>query len=417
MSPSNLAITTPETTSETLEPLSHWARVSLPEQDPARTRLSREELRPLAEARGDACVSIAMPTHEVGAEVQQDRIRLGNLLSEATTKLEQQGLTPADAERVLAPTRALEDDTEFWNHGRPGLVLLLSEAESHVFKVPRAVEPMCWVGPRYRTTPLLSLVEDDRFAVLALSASSVRLFIADRGELRQQPQGDIPHRLEDVVGYQTEEASVQWHTRSSAGPGRSPAVYHGHGVGHDDQNHERTAFVRRVAEAVIDQLPRRDMPVVVAAVERTVAELRQHAAGLKLTPEAVQGDPEDMNLASLHAAAWACAEPVLKQPVERARQRVGDQMGTERVSTKLASVLRAALEGRVDLLLVAPDATRWGRFDSATGDVEAHDDARAGDDDLVDLAVTLALARGAEVHMVERDQLPGDGQLAALYRY
>jgi hypothetical protein len=44
---------------------------------------TRKELKILAQAQDGPCVSLYLPTHRVPTEIQQDRLRLKNLLRQA----------------------------------------------------------------------------------------------------------------------------------------------------------------------------------------------------------------------------------------------------------------------------------------------------------------------------------------------
>ena len=70
--------------------------------------LSREDLEQLATRQGDPCVSIFLPTHRVSLETEQDRIRLGNLLSRAEKRLKEQGVR--HVQDLLRPGAELLDD-------------------------------------------------------------------------------------------------------------------------------------------------------------------------------------------------------------------------------------------------------------------------------------------------------------------
>jgi hypothetical protein len=98
-------------------------------------------------------------------------------------------------------------------------------------------------------------------------------------------------------------------------------------------------------------------------------------------------------------------------------QRMEDASGTARHCCDLGEVLRSCHAGRVDVLCAAIDASAWGRFQPLGGQIELHSGRRPDDDDLVDLAVASALGRGTTVHALHRDDLPGDGLVAALLRY
>jgi hypothetical protein len=66
-----------------------------------------------------------MPTHRTG-DVQQDPIRLKNLVNQAQDKLVAAGLRPAAAKELLRPVHNFEEDTLFWQNHSEGLALFIS---------------------------------------------------------------------------------------------------------------------------------------------------------------------------------------------------------------------------------------------------------------------------------------------------
>ena len=61
--------------------------------------LERQDLRELISQAGGPFVSIYQPTHRAGADIQQDPIRLKNLIREAAEKLKTAGNARADCEK------------------------------------------------------------------------------------------------------------------------------------------------------------------------------------------------------------------------------------------------------------------------------------------------------------------------------
>ena len=55
-----------------------------------------KELEPLLEANEEWLVSLYMPTHRGGAEIEQDPIRWKNLLRTAEERLEKKGMRSSD---------------------------------------------------------------------------------------------------------------------------------------------------------------------------------------------------------------------------------------------------------------------------------------------------------------------------------
>ncbi|MGC9335283.1 MAG: hypothetical protein ACP5JJ_14105, partial [Anaerolineae bacterium] len=65
--------------------------------------LDRKELERLGTEQNGWHVSIYMPTHRTGDEIQQDPIRLKNLLTEAEERLSAEGLRRPDIASILKP--------------------------------------------------------------------------------------------------------------------------------------------------------------------------------------------------------------------------------------------------------------------------------------------------------------------------
>jgi hypothetical protein len=82
--------------------------------------LSGAELRTLTEEYEGWCVSIFMPTHRTGVEIQQDPIRLKNLLGEVEEQLVAGGLRAPVAQELLEPAQRLLRNSLFWRHQRMG---------------------------------------------------------------------------------------------------------------------------------------------------------------------------------------------------------------------------------------------------------------------------------------------------------
>lgn len=381
--------------------------------------LNRDDLRELAQGE-PPCVSLYLPTHRAGAETQQDPIRFKNLLREAEERLEADG---AGAAEILAPARGLLDDHPFWQHQSDGLAVFLSPAIRRLYRLPLGFEELVVVGERFHLAPLLPLLGGDGlFYVLALSQNRVRLLAATRHRVREIDLRDIPASLADALGYDWEQRSLQFHSsapRGVAGPtsgGRAP-IYHGHGTGVDDEKEEVTKFLQLVDNGVRRLLHEPSAPVVVAAVDWVASLYRDLTKLPNLVPEAVEGNPDEASADELHRRALEKVEPRFETDRAQAAERWAAAAGTGRTGDRVEEVVLAAADGRVDTVFVGPSAHRWGRFDPRRRRVDVHDRRENGDEDLLDRAALEALLHGGAVHAVPADQVPGGGEIAALYRF
>ena len=179
--------------------------------------LTRDELKDLAGNSRGLCTSLYLPTHRAGPEVQQDPIRLQNLLRGAERELVASGMRKEEADATnttflqrekeeaddyLARARELLKDPMFWQHQEDGLAVFLAEGTLRTYRLPMAVRELGFVGDRWYLKPLLPLlIGDGRFFILALSQNRVRLFEGKREGARVVALRAFPSSLRDDVGY------------------------------------------------------------------------------------------------------------------------------------------------------------------------------------------------------------------------
>ena len=394
--------------------------------------LDREDLQSLIDLSPAPCVSIYLPTYRAGVETTQNPIRMKNLLREADEKLQAVGADKETIDRVLAPARRLVDDYDFWQHQSDGLALLLGEDTERQYRLPISFEELVVVGDRFHLAPLLpALTGDGQFFVLALSQNRVRLLAASRHDVRELDLHDIPESLMDALGYDWEERSIQFHVgtgrpgpvatkaaaQSPGGPihgGRKQgAMFHGHGVGTDDNKDEVIKFLKLVDNGINRLLKNRPDPLVLAAVDWVIGHYRELSKHPRLVAEGIEGNPDELSPEELQQRALPLVEPHLRQDQEQATRHF-DELGVAgRTSTELEEVLAAAQQGRVATLFLPRGQHRWGRYHLETRKVDEHEAVRPGDEDLLDRAALECLVRGGEVFAVPAEEIPGDGDLAA----
>jgi len=100
------------------------------------TALRTEDLETLLAERAGPCVSLYLPTHRTGREMQQDPIRLKNLLRQAEHELEGVAIRGTDAAHLLKPARDLLAESSFWEHASDGLGVFLAPGFARMFRLP-----------------------------------------------------------------------------------------------------------------------------------------------------------------------------------------------------------------------------------------------------------------------------------------
>jgi hypothetical protein len=380
--------------------------------------ISKNDLLTLAAERAEACVSIFMPTHRMGRETQQDPIRLKNLLDEASNRLQAQGMRTIDIKNLLEPGQLLVEDEMFWQHQAQGLALFLSSDSFLFYRLSLEFEALVVVGERFHLKPLMPLLSGNgRFYILALSQNEVRLLQGTRETVAQVELEDVPESLAEALKYDDPEKQQQYHTQTSSGGGRRAAIFHGQGVGVDDENTNIFRFFQQVNKGLQDILSNQTAPLILAGVEFLHPFYQQANSYNHLLPEGIIGNPDEWSAEELHRWAWEILEPYFQQAQEEALAQYANLAHTAEASSDSREIIPAAHYGRIKTLFVATGIQQWGTFDEETDTLNLHQNPEAGDGDLLDATALQTLLNGGTVYAVDPERVPGSKSLAAIFRY
>lgn len=381
---------------------------------------STTELQTLTQATASPCVSIYIPTHEAGPEIQQDPIRLKNQLSEAEDQLVQQGMSAGDAEAMLKPAADLLEDGNFWRHQQGGLALFIASDMFRTYRVPLDFETFTTVGEQFYTKPLLPLITDDgQFYVLAASQNQVMLYQATRDQVQSVDLGDTPRSLEVALRYDDPEESLQGH---STGRNGSPEVFHGQGGGKDSENSDILRFFHLVSDGVEKTLGGSSAPLVFVGVDFLFPIYQQANKYPHLMENAVDHQPDQLSPEEIRDRALEIVTPHFDKNRQLAVEQYGSLLNQGQATEDLSKVMTAAYDGQIDTLFVAKDAQVWGQYDPKSRELEqqaeaASDDGQENGQELLNLAVAQAFSTGAKVYIIEQDQMPTQSVVAAILRY
>jgi hypothetical protein len=371
----------------------------------------RELFHELLATRSGIHLALTLPTPRAGG-VGADAVRLSGLARAAEGELERAGAAQSERAALLAPVRALIGDGAFWATAQEGLALFVATGFFRAVRLPYPVRERVTAGARFPLRSLLPLADRDRrFYVLALAEHDVRLLEIEGGAPRRLSAAGLPVRIERLLGF-VREPSLQAH-----GSGRRSVVHHGSGEESERHKSDLRRFAAAVAEHAAAALVDSRAPVVLAAVEPLHRTVREHWPDDRLLAEAVTGSPDGVPDEALAARALAVVARAREaRRLERARHW-SELAQSGRVTDEPQSVLLAAEQGRVERLFLAEDAELWGSFDPLLGHLEAHPEARRGDEDLLERATISTLGFGGEVESVPQEAFASTSPFAAVLRY
>lgn len=378
---------------------------------------TKDDLTALTEQGSGYAVSIYMPTHRAGKDTRENPIRFKNRLQEAEEQLSKHGLKGDDVSALLEPAYKL-DDYRFWQHQREGLAVFVQEGVERHYRLPYAPDELTVVSKRTHLKPLMPLLTGDgRFFILAMSLNSARLFEATRYSVAEVALEDVPTSLDEALQYDDPEPFHEHHTVTAPNRG-GEAIFQGQGAGEDERKTNILRFFRAFDNGLRGLLaPQGDRIPVVFVGDKGLFPIYREANHYNgLLEEAVEGNPEGLRDEELHARAWEVVEPHFRAQRERDADAFGAALGTGRAGTALEEVLWAALDARVATLFVALGRREWGTFDAEARRLERTEEGPESYD-LYDAAAAYTLLYGGTVYAVEPDEVPGEGPVAAVYRF
>ena len=384
------------------------------------------DLRALMEGRAEPSVSILMPTRRAAVRIDEDQLRLKNLIKEAESRLGARGVRSADARDILEPARAMLSDALFWRRQENGLALFAAPGVFQTHRVPLTLRPLVYVGDRFHTRQLLPMLDAAaRFYVLLLQKARIRLLIGSRFTLEEVDLHGAPERLAALLESTIEiAANMHFHSVGHGESAGQTTIVHTSGspTGGPAQESKQRAleFYEMIAPVLHDYLRDEKAPLILAGVDPLIPLSRQANTYPPVADDDIQHGADHVDERFIHAEALRIAEPLLAEWRVARAAMANDARAAGRMSEDLSDVIDAALVGRVDTLFVSLEADRWGRVGADGAGTVIHDRREDDDDDLLDLAASATMLRGGAVAPMtdlRMRELSLDPPAAALFRY
>ncbi|MGE5249794.1 MAG: hypothetical protein ACM3QS_06215, partial [Bacteroidota bacterium] len=207
-------------------------------------------------------------------------------------------------------------------------------------------------------------------------------------------------------------------TRSPGGAGERPAMFYGQNP-QDEEKDDLLRYFRSVDRGLAALLQDDSAPLVLAGAEFLLPIYRQASTHKGLLDEGIPGNAEEADPRTLHARAWEIVRPLFSRQFEGAVQRFEQYHGQHNglATTDLKEGIKAAQIGRVEILFIPLGVERWGRYDAASNRVVLDAGPSADNEELFDLAARQVLLNSGQVYALPPGQIPGHGELAAIFRY
>jgi len=178
-------------------------------------------------------------------------------------------------------------------------------------------------------------------------------------------------------------------------------------------------FFRVIANTIDEHFSKpTGWPLILAALSEHHNLFQKVNKNTLLLPDGIAINPSSVSPDQLAKMAWKIMEPeynlILDSLVDRFEQARANGKGSD--DYKEAAI--AAVEGRVDTLLVEADRIIPVRVTNlVTGNTQKKDMTNPKVDDLLDDLGELVMKLGGQVMVLPTDKMPSETGLAAIFRY
>ncbi|MDO8908394.1 MAG: hypothetical protein Q7W55_07830 [Pseudohongiella sp.] len=382
-------------------------------------QLTPDHLTELLGVYDAPCVSLYIPTHRSHPENQRDPLVYKNILKSLETSLAEK--YPAEKTRpLLEKLSQLGDDKEFWNYRTEGLAILASPALFRVFDLQRPVPELGIAADSFHIKPLLRVLQSaDRYHILCINREEARLYEGTRDTLDQVELRDVPSTLTEALGEQVTDPHLTVASYGMRGSGAGDkAMFHGQGSRTDEVKGDTERFFRTVDRAIAEHYSKPSgLPLLLAALTEHHAVFRSVSHNANLLDEGLMMNTGLLTLDELRAKAWEKLEPLYLQRLATLTERYHNARANQLGAKTPEEAALAALDGRIEVLLIDADKQIPGRIDRTERRIHSGELSDPDMDDVLDDLAELALRSGGEVVIVPAERMPTDTGVAAIFRY
>lgn len=381
--------------------------------------LSRDEFTELVNYQAANCISIYIPTHRSGVEVnqKQDAILLKNALQDATIQLQNLDLPSHEVEKILQPGFDLYKDEVFWNNQLDGLALFIANGFFKVIQLPFTVNEELFLNSSFYISPLLPAISNkEEFYLLVLSKKDAQFFHGNAFRLERLEVEGLPNGMDDVIHFEEKEGEQL--LRQGGKGGKGSANFHGHSDGQPDEKTNLAVYFQEVDRTLFTEvLHDKNVPLVLAGVEYLIPIYKSISKYGNIAETAITGSQEHQNTLELFTKCREILAPYFKQEVNKALQNYYNQIATALTSSMPDKVIPASHYAQVSDLFICKDEHIWGRFDQVENKLEIHLQKQDGDECLINKAAAQTYLHGGAVHLLDKEKMPKESIIAAFLRF
>ena len=185
-----------------------------------------------------------------------------------------------------------------------------------------------------------------------------------------------------------------------------------------DEIENSDRFFHEIDKSILDNVSKvSGLPLFLIALPINQARFRNISRNPFLMNEGVNLNADLMSKEELCKVIWKLAKPYYDTRMEELIEVFGEAQSRDLGSDNISNVVKAAVEGKVETLILEADRLIPGYINYKTASYEHGDLSNPEVDDLLDDIGECVLSKGGNIVMTPAHLMPTNKGLAAIYRY
>jgi len=361
-------------------------------------------------------ISLYQPTHKYSKGNKQDVTLFKNLVRDVEASLKQK-YSKKDISSIMKMFQQIEEDKNIWDYTLGGLAVLANLNKCIIYRLDEAVENLVIVADSLHIKPLVKIFQSvEKYQLLGLSETEFKLYEGNKHSIKEiKIKEGVPKTLVEVLGNQHTEPFLNHSKYSGTG---GVATFHGSGSEKDEAKKDEEKFFRYVDKYVLENHSKiSKLPLVLFSLKEHHNVFMKITNNPYLMKEGIKGSYNAFNLEDLNNKVWELIEPIYSEKNKSLTEKYNNAKANDLGSDDLEKVALAAMENRVETIIIEAEKIIPGKVDSKTGTVKFGDIEDAGTDDILDDLAEFVMKKKGKVVVLPKEKMPTGTGVAAIYRY
>lgn len=362
-------------------------------------------------------VSIYQETSRHLTDNKRDSLVFKNLVKSVEASL-MKSHSKADIKPLMTMFTNIENESTFWSKTKEGIAIFATLDDCIIYNFNSKTETFAVVADSFHIKPLIEYHQLEKsYQFLDVDGQSFQILEGNQHHIKTiELDESLSTTMDEMLGKLHTDGYLTHGTYGGAGS--TKATYHGHGGKKDEVDIDLERFFRRVDKLVYDNVSKiSKMPMILLSPEPHHALFFKSANNSFLEEKAIDGTYESMGSDKLMAAIESYAKIEFDNKVDSLVEKFNQSKSNEESSDQLTEIVRAALSGRVETILLEKNKIIAGKIDRINKKIITKVLSDPATDDILDDLAQLVIEMGGDVLILDRKKMPTKQGAAAIYRY